>query len=92
MQKNVWTKRGAVAFETNGVPPKKRGVTVETVKKWVVKSDREMDKSVWLRYDKVDRGMWLVSRRQTAFTVKAVWLREASTWQCCVSAEFNEKL
>ena len=67
-------------------------MTVETVKKWAVKSDREMDKSVWLRYDKVDRGMWLVSRRQTAFTVKAVWLRETSTWQCCVSAEFNEKL
>ena len=55
-------KRGAVAFETNDVPPKKRGVTVETVKKWVVKSDREMDKSVLLRYDKVDCGTWLVSR------------------------------
>ena len=52
-----------------------------------------MDKSVWLRYDKVDRGTWLVSHSQTAFTVKAVWLRETSTWQrCCVSAEFNEKL
>ena len=51
-----------------------------------------MDKSVWLRYDKVDRGKWLVSRSQTAFTVKAVWLRETSTWQrCCVSAKFNEK-
>ena len=37
-----------------------------------------MDKSVWLRYDKVDRGMWLC---------------ETSTWpRCCVSAEFNEKL
>ena len=52
-----------------------------------------MDKSVWLRYDKVDRGTWLVSHSQTAFTVKAVWLHETSTWQrCCVSAEFNEKL
>ena len=52
-----------------------------------------MDKSVWLRYDKVDRGMWLVSPSQTAFTVKAVWLRETSTWQrCCVSAELYEKL
>ena len=51
-----------------------------------------MDKSVWLRYDKVDRGTWLVSRSQTAFTVKAVGLRETSTWQCYVSAEFNEKL
>ena len=37
-----------------------------------------MDKSVWLRYNKVDRDMWLC---------------ETSTWQrCCVSAEFNEKL
>ena len=37
-----------------------------------------MDKSVWLRYDKVDRG---------------TWLRETSTWpRCCISAEFNEKL
>ena len=52
-----------------------------------------MDKSVWLRYDKVDRSTWLVSRSQTAFTVKAVWLRKTSTWQCCcVSAEFSEKL
>ena len=52
-----------------------------------------MDKSVWLRYDKVDRGTWLASRSQTAFTVKAVWLRETSTWpRCCISAEFNEKL
>ena len=52
-----------------------------------------MDKSVWLRYDKVDRVTRLVSRSQTAFTVKAVWLHETSTWQrCCVSAEFNEKL
>ena len=49
-------KCGAVAFEINDVLPKKRGVTVETVWKWFVKSDREMDKSVWLRYDKVDRG------------------------------------
>ena len=52
-----------------------------------------MDKSVWLRYDKVERSTWLVSRSQTAFTVKAVWLRETSAWQhCCVSAEFIEKL
>ena len=37
-----------------------------------------MDKSVWLRYDKVDCG---------------TWLRKTGTWQrCCVSAEFNEKL
>ena len=37
-----------------------------------------MDKYVWLRYDKVDRG---------------TWLHETSTWQhCCVSAEFNKKL
>ena len=36
-----------------------------------------MDKSMWLRYDKVDRGTWLVSRSQTAFTVKVVWLRFA---------------
>ena len=37
--------------------------------------------------------MWLVSRSQTTFTVKEVWLGETSTWQCCcVSAEFNEKL
>ena len=52
-----------------------------------------MDKSVWLRYNKVDRGTWLVLRSQTVFTVKAVWLRETGTWQrCCVSAEFSEKL
>ena len=52
-----------------------------------------MDKSVWLRYDKVERGTWLVSRSQTAFTVKAVWLRETSARQRCrVSAEFIEKL
>ena len=50
-----------------------------------------MDTSVWLRYDKVDCGTWLLSRSQTAFTMKAVWLRETSTWQrYCVSAEFNE--
>ena len=52
-----------------------------------------MDKSVWLRYDKADRGTWLVSRSQTAITVKATWQRETSMWQrCCISAEFNEKL
>ena len=73
-------KRGAVAFETIDVLPKKRRVTVETVYKWVVKSNSEMDKSVWLMCDKVDRGTWLVSRSQTAFTVKAVWLRETSTY------------
>ena len=51
-----------------------------------------MDKSVWLRYDKVDRGTWLVSRSQTAFTVKAVWLRETGTWQrCCVSFVVGSK-
>ena len=48
-------KRGAVASETNDVPPKKRGVIVKTIQKWVIESDREMDTSVWLRYDKVDR-------------------------------------
>ena len=30
-------------------------MTAKTVQKWVVESDREMDTSVWLRYDKVDR-------------------------------------
>ena len=48
-------KCGAVASETNDVPPKKCGVTVKTIQKWVVDSDREMDTSVWLRYEKVDR-------------------------------------
>ena len=37
-----------------------------------------MDKSVWLRYDKVDRS---------------TWLRRTSTWQrFCVSTEINENL
>ena len=52
-----------------------------------------MDKSVWLRYDKVDRGMWLVLRSQTAFMGKAVWIRKTSTWlRCCASAEVNENV
>ena len=38
-----------------------------------------MGKSVWVRYDKMDPGTWLVSRSQTAFTVKAVWLHKTST-------------
>ena len=29
-------------------------MTVKTVQKWVVESDRKMDTSMWLRYDKVD--------------------------------------
>ena len=45
---------GAVAFETNDIPPKKRRVMVKTVQKWVVESDREIDMFVWLKYDKVD--------------------------------------
>ena len=54
-RKDVWTKaRGAIAFEMNDVPLKKRRVTVKIVLKWVADSDREMDTSVWLRYDKVD--------------------------------------
>ena len=28
---------------------------VKTVQKWFVESNRKMDTSVWLRYDKVDR-------------------------------------
>ena len=36
-------KRSAVAFETNNVPPKKRRVTVKTIHKWVIESDRKMD-------------------------------------------------
>ena len=48
-------KRGVVASETDEVPAKKRGVTVKTVDKWISESDRTMDTSVWLRYEKVDR-------------------------------------
>ena len=29
-------------------------MTVKTIHKWVIESDRKMDTSVWLRYDKVD--------------------------------------
>ena len=38
-------------------------------------------------------GTAVEARKRQAFTVKAVWLRETSTWQrCCVSAELYEKL
>ena len=30
-------------------------MTVKTIHKWVIESDRKMDTSMWLRYDKVDR-------------------------------------
>ena len=48
-------KCGTVASETDKVPAKKCGVTVKTVDKWISESDRAMDTSVWLRYEKVDR-------------------------------------
>ena len=39
-----------------GVPQsKKRCVTVKTVEKWITESDKELNTSVWLKYEKADR-------------------------------------
>lgn len=55
-RKNVRQKRGAVASETDKVPPpKKRRVTVKTVQSELDRGERQMNASVWLKYDKVDR-------------------------------------
>ena len=32
-------------------PPKKRAVSRKTVEKWVVENDRELNTSVWLKFD-----------------------------------------
>lgn len=35
--------------------PKRRAVTVKTVEKWVAENDKELDTSLWLKYEKDGR-------------------------------------
>ena len=46
----------AAEAEPSGLPAaKKRGVTLKTAEKWVVEYDRELNTTVWLKFDVADR-------------------------------------
>ena len=36
---------------SSGPPPKKRAISRKTVEKWVVENDRELNTSVWLKFE-----------------------------------------
>ena len=40
---------------TELLPSKKRAVTVKTVEKWIKENERELDTSIWLNFEKVNR-------------------------------------
>ena len=46
----------AEAPSTSGLPEtKKRGVSKKTAEKWVVENDKELNMSVWLKFEVADR-------------------------------------
>ena len=48
--------RESASASTDGPPVKKCAVYRKTVEKWVVENDRELNTSVWLKFDMADRN------------------------------------
>ena len=45
----------AVSAVDDDSPCKKRGLTIQTVKKWVTDNEKELNTTLWLTYDRLDR-------------------------------------
>ena len=57
-------EEGEDDVEDGVLAPKKRLVTIKTVEKWVAENDKELDTSLWLKYEKDGRDNgWITEMR-----------------------------